>query len=296
MKKSDKLSIIAITISIVSLIVTIILNSINLSTQYGEKLIIDIISLDHNNIHAYSFYRSKKAGSLLQQFSVWYKIRIINDSNKPISIVNAFYKEDDSIKQEIPKPLFKEVYYINNNKVILKEPVEFPLRLEVGVTKELYSLLPISVTKQLGALLLFFLRGNDFIMDSRIELVLFKENYLEEFENTMLEEMRKRKIAELIHFDEVNIDETETTRGLLFKKGDHYCFKDSSNDAKDGFRFKDGLKLHNVVTEFLLSSDSLTYPMVEPPYKNYHIMLQTGSGNFYEKVLKSSSLPFERMK
>ena len=89
MKKSDKLSIIAITISIISLIVTIILNSINLSIQYGEKLSIDIINLDHNNVHAYSFYRSKKAGSLLQQFSVWYKIRIINDSNKPISIVNA---------------------------------------------------------------------------------------------------------------------------------------------------------------------------------------------------------------
>ena len=295
-ERSDRIAIWALIISIISLCVSYIIALINFKLQFGENLLVDYINERNNYIHAYSFKRDKNLGPYVTQIAMWYKIRFRNNSNKPISIMDAFYKEDDSGLKKLPTPFFEKVEYLGNNRVKIKNQTNLSIRFDNDEVKEFYILLPYSITTHLGKILLYLMRGKDLIVDSQLEIVLFQEQYLEKIEEKMLEEMKKSSIGDFIHFENISIDNTDINRGLLYEENSKIFFKDSTNSASDGYIFQDGTTLQNLMNEVILKSDSLTYPMVQLPFEDYTLYFQTGSGQYFKCRFKATDLPFERFK
>ncbi len=292
-ERSDKFALAAIIISLISLSISGIFSFISFQEQYGEDLAIESLDFGQDYVHVFSLARSKETGPLVNQIAMWYKLRIINNSNNPITVVDARYQEDNNTIVDIPEPFFSDVEY-KGYDVKLRNSLSLPMRIEPGDVKEIFALLPTSVSESMGKLLLKILRINDIDYNTLVEKFLFIDNFFDTYQKEVLSDIKKRELSKYFNILDLNIDNLEFTRGLLQKTDNKVIFLDYQSDADDGFIFKEALSLHNEVIDSMLVSKNLTFQMLEPNFDEYKILLQTSSGKGYKLILKRPNLFFER--
>lgn len=289
-----RLAIAAIIISILSLSATIVINVVKLRLAYFERVSFEFLDEDFDYIHGLSLHNSKSNEPAITRMVIWKKMRVANNSGKPVSVVSLFYREDDSVTHDAILPLFGKIQY-TDVAVNYDDPIELPIYLNPGQTVDFYALLPVSVQEDIGLALyqVLFKRMPD--REALIWLpfvlgpVFFDLLYTED--SVFLDDLLKKKGARVDHITYQTID---VTRTLLTIKEGAYSFLDDHNDAFDGFSYERGNSVFSKVYDHLRVEDRSTWTMPDLPFKLYHIYLRTNNGNVYHEWLSSDALPFKK--
>jgi len=293
--RSDKISLLAMIVASGALIVSIVVPIITLRMQYAEELAVERLPVPHNNVHVFSLVRTKDTGPGVKQIATWYEMRLTNRSNKPISVVDGFYAEGNGSRFPLDGPFFSDVHY-RDASVSLRKPLELPFHLEPGESIKFHVLLPRTVSPVTGRLLIPLMRSDDRTIDTRVEVMAFAPNLFDEMEKDMRKEYGKTELGKLVKMEAFDFDNFNFTRGLLYKQPDGTpVFRDAENNARDGFIFVDGTKLHTMLTDQMLKTDDVTSAMLTPDANRYIVSFQTGSGTLYRCKFSISDMPFDRM-
>ncbi len=278
-KRSDKLALTALVVSVVSLLASGVVSILTFKYQFSEDLSIELLPMREMFLHAYQVERSPGSAPLVRKLAAWYHVRVNNRSNGSVSVVDAQYREDAGKNENVPTPFVASVDYTPGSATVAT-PIRLPFQLAAGEARELFVLLPTTVTDHVGRILITLLRSDDRIIDSDVETILFAPNYFEDIQKKILKEMRSTEVSKLVDFHAVNLGRMSVGRGLLSVAQDgSVIFRDTKNDAKDGFRFSESLDLQNRLNDVVLKSKGLTFASITSAFSRYLLVFRTSRGD-----------------
>ncbi|KZM39334.1 hypothetical protein OA92_20820 [Marinomonas sp. SBI22] len=295
--RSDKISAIALVLSVISILVAGGFSYATYRAQYSENLKIELLKPDGDHkVVPYKIRRDKTDGVVVKEIGAWYGVRLSNLSNKPISIVESFYKFDGSRTWEnLPQPYVGQVSHLDKLPKYVNYGF-FPIMLGVGESVNIEVFLPSPIKKDLGREIVGAFREKDDVIDSQIEFILFYDQYFDELEDKILEGMKQGKISELIEFYKPNIDGMDAVRLPFIENDDLSYTARDSEDNKDGFVYVESLSLYNKMIERMLEVEGMDISAVEPPIEGVDLVLQTASGEMYSLTLSFNENSLSRLK
>lgn len=255
-----------------------------LTAAFGEKISLKKLNMIDDFIHAYLLEGGGSIGIVVRQIAKWHKFRIINRSNKPVSIVGAYYKEGNCKSNDLPTPFVRHLEY-DENLIHLKHHVNLPIRLESGDAIDIFILLPISINEEAGKRIVKLMLKNPIKIESLFDALIYCRNdskIKKRIEKEILNGLSEEYLGQIYAFDNVDLGSIQTTRGFIKEKNGEVSYVDSESKAKDGFIFIDSLeaKIYLDKSEFE-EIDSLNYRLAEPLNKKYSIIFETQGGKLF---------------
>lgn len=291
-ERSDIIAAIALIVAAISAF----FSWLNYSAQFGEKLTATSIDAEEAYVFPYKVVREGSSKPFLEKVAQWSRIRLANNSSRPISVTDIKYREDTNSWSEIPMPLATNLI-VSENKISAKKFIDLPFRMDVGETDDFFVLVPLSVSRHLGEYLFPLFRETGNPIDTQIEVALLDPNFFKKMQSEIIGRLRRKKISKYIIPEGVIIDATRMTRKVFRKTSEgNWSFRDPNNESKDGFRWRDALALYNSVNNEILSSKNETIKVQEAPTHTVEFAFFLSSGTIEYLTVYRSKMALDRLR
>lgn len=280
-ERSDKIAFGAMLISLFALG----LSAFGYWQQSVEKVLISLEPADTDFVHAYVIRKDKKYDAYVKSVARWYKLQISNNSTKTLSFTELRLIEGHENDRLLNDPLFRKLK-IDEKEVKIGQPVNFPIKIESGGVVKAFVLLPVSVNPDYGKIILQEFRKHGNPIDTSIERIIFDPGYIKYFEDEATRQMNNSSLGKL------GIKSVIETQGFdlerpLFQEASEGIYKFGGNTEEYDFGFihrVDSEVMRNAVDK-IIGASGLTIDIVYPIYNEYRLILISGSGNEFSKLL-----------
>ena len=291
-ERSDIIALIALIVAIVSSF----FSWLTYSAQFGEKLKVTSLEAEETYVFPYKLVREGNSRPYLETVGHWLRIRLANNSNRPISVTGIKYREDSNSWSEIPMPLAARLT-ISEHKINAQKLIDLPIRMDVGETDDFFLLVPLSVSHRLGEYILPLFREPGNQIDTQIEAAILDPDFFQKMQSEILDRLKREKISEYLIPQGVIIDATRLIRDIFVKTSEgNWNFRDPKNESKDGIRWRDALTLYNSVNNEILSSKSGTTKIQESPTHTVEFAFFLSSGSVEYLTLYRSIMALDRLR
>ncbi len=227
-KRSDWISLTALIFSIPAIIYA----SIEFFDKRNEKVSIENLDVSTDYLHVSKIDITRDGKTYVSEVAEWQKIRLINDSDFPITIIDSHVECDGRKASDLNKPFFNSVKY-SNEKIKLIQQQEFPLKLNSKEVKEIYVLLNIPLEINMGeAYLLTSMDTSNLSMSSSIYKMVTEFDF-DNYEKNIDKNMSKTAMTEVLGITITSDIGNKITleRPLIIEKEEGFKMLDEYNNS-----------------------------------------------------------------
>lgn len=259
-----------------------------------EKLELGIdTNFMHEFTYAYSANRPLNSPPRIYQLATWQRLSLNNQSKEPINIteLTLVVNGKKTAGDKLEGPFFANIL-LDSSSIKFSEKIEYPIRLGPKEFKYLFVSLPVEVSPKIGEISLSVLHDRSSQMDSMIELFLFGDEPVFEFNKYMPATINGReellvdgaKISTMVSYSDVALNRQI---GYLID-GDYYIQKGIGR-YDDGFRMVRTSELFNMVSDILAKKgDSI--PAQKSPINSAVLSAKTSLNEVFSVNIKPSSM------
>lgn len=209
-----------------------------LSKEYDIK--IELLQMDKNYIHVYT--ATSRKDPYISSIGSWYKFRLTNDGNKPLSLNSILFDDKQSI------PAFQN-YYINKDVIYLSKLTTLPKSININESIELYIFIPFQINSQLGKKLFSLLYKRDNKLDTYVELYLFGNE--PKMQKTTIPMYLNGKFVRTVSIEPIvtNWEQYDVPRDLFSQIDRINDIMPFDHNMKDGFSYMDKNEILSKIVE-----------------------------------------------